>query len=279
MCRYDKYLITSVRDSDQFDIAVGNGNTIGVIPYYLGGGIGLATGLMGLACDNMLSAKIILADGRLVYVDNVDQPDLFWAIKGAGVYFGVVVEITLRTYSLSIFGTQEGRHWIGNFLYPVERAAEVFEVVESLATTSKSRTAGLVMMIAPPPHFKPMIVVVPHYFGDHQEGRKVFQCLADLGPSFFSESTPLVPNLSDQLDFACGKGGLRRFTLAGLQEIRSANCMKLVDVFRQLLDTCPDAVASGYFIEWHCLPPPEIPTNSAFSHKTVHLWLSVTNTF
>ena len=35
MCRYDKSLITSLRDSDQFDIAVGNGNTIGVIPYYV----------------------------------------------------------------------------------------------------------------------------------------------------------------------------------------------------------------------------------------------------
>ena len=72
MCRYDKSLITSLRDSDQFDIAVGNGNTIGVIPYYLGGGIGVATGLIGLAYDNMLSAKIVLADGRLVYVDDVD---------------------------------------------------------------------------------------------------------------------------------------------------------------------------------------------------------------
>lgn len=72
MCRYDKSLITSLRDSDQFDIAVGNGNTIGVIPYYMEGGIGVATGLMGLACDSMLSAKIVLADGRLVYVDDVD---------------------------------------------------------------------------------------------------------------------------------------------------------------------------------------------------------------
>ncbi|KAK3171958.1 hypothetical protein OEA41_004042 [Lepraria neglecta] len=85
---------------------------------------------MGLAYDNMLSAKIILADGRLVYADNVHQPDLFWAIKGAGFYFGVT-EITLRTYSLSIFGTEEGRHWIGNFLYPLERAAEVFRRQEN----------------------------------------------------------------------------------------------------------------------------------------------------
>ena len=228
---------------------------------------------MGLACDNILSAKVVLADGSLVHIDDVHQPDLFWAIKGAGFYFGIVVEIISKTYPLSIFGNQDGRHWIGNFLYPLERAAEVCEVMESLITTPKSRTAGLLMLIAPPPHFKPMIAVTPHYFGDVEEGPKEFQCLTTLGPSFSSEKTPLVPNLSDHLDFACGKGGFRRFTIAGLQEFKSANCLKMTDVFQQLLDTCPDAASSGYFIEWHCLPPPDYPTDSAFSHDNVHIWL------
>ncbi|KAF6228248.1 hypothetical protein HO133_007978 [Letharia lupina] len=267
-----KELSTVLADAGEC-AAVGNANTIGVIPYCLGGGLGVATGLMGLACDNMLSAKVILADGRLVYVDNVHEPDLFWAIKGAGFYFGAVIEITLRTYPLTIFGTHDGRHWIGNFMYPLERAAEVFEVIETLVNTPKSRTACLLMIIAPPPYFQPTIAVVPHYFGDLTEGPKIFQCLTDLGPSFFSETTPLVPNLSDHLDFACGKGGFRRFTLAGLQELKAANILKLADLFQQLLDSCPDAASSGYFIEWHCLPPPDIPTNSAFSHHDVRIWI------
>lgn len=253
--------------------AIGNGNTIGVIPYCLGGGIGVATGLMGFACDNMRSAKVILADGQLVFTDDKHRPDLFWAIKGAGFYFGVVIEITLRTYPLSIFGTPAGQHWIGRFMYPLDRAAEVFEVVKSLITASENRTAGLLMIIAPPPQFKPVIVVVPHYFGDAKEGPKVFQALTSLGPSFFSETMPHVPNLSDHLDFACGKGGLRRFNLTGLREFNVENCSKLIELFQQLLDACPDAASSGYFIEWHCPPPPNVVTNSAFSHEDIHIWL------
>ena len=256
-----------------FESAVGNGNTIGIIPYCLGGGIGVATGLMGLACDNMLSAKITLADGRLVECNDIDQPDLFWAIKGAGFYFGVVIELTLRTYPLSIFGTTEGRHWIGDFSYSLERAEEVFKVVETLAINPRSRTAGLVMLIAPPPQFQPMIAVVPHYFGDVKEGPDIFQSLTDLEPAFFSEKTPLVPNLSDHLDFACGKGGYRRFTLSGLQTLNTANCLRLTEVFQELLSSYPDAAASEYFIEWHCLPPPDITKSSAFSHDKVNLWL------
>ena len=165
---------------------------------------------MGLACDNMLSAKIILANGRLVFVDNVHQPDLFWAVKGAGFYFGAVIEITLRIYPRWAALDRE-------FHVSARACRGSVQVIETLVTTPKSRTAGLVMTIAPPRHFKPTIAVVPHYFGDLTEGPKVFQCLTDLGPSFFSETTPLVPNLSDHLDFACGKGGFRRFTLAGLQ--------------------------------------------------------------
>ncbi|KAI4160592.1 MAG: hypothetical protein LQ342_005613 [Letrouitia transgressa] len=238
-----------------------------------GGGIGVAAGLMGFACDNMLSAKIILADGRLVLADGEHYPDLFWAIKGAGFYFGVVVEITLRTYPLSIFGTIDGRHWIGRYVYPIERASKVLEVVKALATTSKSRTAGLVMIIAPPPHFKPMIAVGPHYFGSLNEGPEMFKDLENLGPVHFGETTPYVPNLSDHLDFACGKGGLRRFNLTGLREFKVENALKVIDLFQELLDKCPDAASSGYFIEWHCPPPHDVVTNSAFSHEDVHIWL------
>lgn len=256
-----------------FSQAIGNGNTIGVIPYCLGGGIGVAAGLMGFACDNMLSAKIILADGRLVLADDEHYPDLFWAIKGAGFYFGVVLEITLRTYLLSIFGTTDGQHWIGRYIYPIERAAEVFEVVRALATTSKSRTAGLVMVIAPPPLFKPMIAVAPHHFGNLSEGPEIFKDLEKLGPVHFSETTPYVPNLSDHLDFACGKGGLRRFNLTGLREFKVENALKVMDIFQELLDKCSDAASSGYFIEWHCPPPHNVVTNSAFSHEDIHIWL------
>ena len=163
---------------------MGNGNTIGVIPYCLGGGLGVATSLMGLACDNMLSAKIVTADGRLVYTDDEHEPDLFWAIKGAGFYFGAVLEITLKTYPLTIFGTDDGRHWIGNFLYPIERAEDVSKEVERMTKDPKSPSASLLMILAPPPHFTPVIAIAPHYFGDYTKDSKRFQSLTDLGPMF-----------------------------------------------------------------------------------------------
>lgn len=77
--------------------------------------------------------------------------------------FGVVLELTLRTYPLSIFGTPSGTHWVGNFLYPVDRAEEVCSALESLMTTTKYNTAGMIMAMAPPPAFQPMLAVIPHF--------------------------------------------------------------------------------------------------------------------
>lgn len=228
---------------------------------------------MGFACDNILSARVVLADGRLLVVDDVHHPDLFWAIKGAGYYFGVVTQITLKTYPLAILGTPEGQHWSGNFVYPVERAAEVFEVVDSMIQESKSRTAGLLTILAPPPHFKPVIAVGAHYFGDLKAGPSLFQELTDLGPIMTNEKTPHFQNLNDHLDFACGKGGLRRFDLTGLHEFKVENFMKAIDLFHELLTSCPDAAKSGYFVEWTGPPPADIPTHSAFGHQDIRIWL------
>ena len=61
------------------------------------GGIGWLSGEYGLACDNLLSAKIVIADGSIINCSTSENTDLFWAIKGAGCNFGIVVEATFRT--------------------------------------------------------------------------------------------------------------------------------------------------------------------------------------
>lgn len=61
------------------------------------GGIGWLSGEHGLACDNLLSARIVVADGSIIDCSAFENKDMFWAIKGAGCNFGIVVEAIFRT--------------------------------------------------------------------------------------------------------------------------------------------------------------------------------------
>jgi hypothetical protein len=81
-------------------------SAVGVGGTTLGGGFGWLTGRHGLAIDNVVSVKMVLADGRVVTASVAEHPDLFWAVRGAGQSFGVATEFVLRAHRQrsSIFG-------------------------------------------------------------------------------------------------------------------------------------------------------------------------------
>jgi FAD/FMN-containing dehydrogenase len=96
-----------VRDVDkatqQFGLATTMGGcpTVGIAGFTLGGGEGLLMSKFGAGCDNLLSARIVTADGRQLTASPDSNPDLFWAIRGGGGNFGVVSSLEYQLHPLT----------------------------------------------------------------------------------------------------------------------------------------------------------------------------------
>jgi FAD/FMN-containing dehydrogenase len=78
----------------------------------LGGGMGWLSRRYGLTIDSLVGADIVTADGALVHASVESEPDLFWALRGGGGNFGVVVAFQFQTHVL-------GPVSVGRWVYPL----------------------------------------------------------------------------------------------------------------------------------------------------------------
>lgn len=95
---------------------------VGYISPILGGGHGWLQGRYGLAADQLLSARLVLANGTVITVSTGQNPDLFWAIRGAGHNFGIVTQAKLRIYDV-----EPTQQWVtGNFVFTQDKLEALF---------------------------------------------------------------------------------------------------------------------------------------------------------
>lgn len=74
----------------------------GIAGLTLGGGLGYLTRKYGLSIDNLLEVGMVLADGSYVQASANHHPDLYWAVRGGGGNFGVVVSFLFRAHPVSL---------------------------------------------------------------------------------------------------------------------------------------------------------------------------------
>jgi DNA-binding HxlR family transcriptional regulator len=146
----------------------------GIAGLTLGGGIGWLMRRHGLTVDNLLSADVVLADGRVVTADEHENPDLFWALRGGGGSFGVVTSFTYRLHPVG------PEVLAGPVLWALEDAPQVLRFYREFVDGAPRDVNTIVALRKAPPlpflpvelHERPVCIVAMLHLGDDEQAER-----------------------------------------------------------------------------------------------------------
>jgi hypothetical protein len=180
--------------ASELGLAALHGSTpdVSVAGYSLGGGVGWYARKLGLSTNSVTAIELVTADGRLRRVDQENEPELFWALRGGGGNFGIVTALEVQLYPIA-------EVYAGVLFFPWERSSEVLHAwLEWTATVPDEVTSvGRILQFPPLPELpeplrgQSFVVVEAVVIGEEAYGAELLAPLRALGPAM--DTFAMVP--------------------------------------------------------------------------------------
>jgi FAD binding domain/Berberine and berberine like len=172
----------------------GSSPDVGVVGYTLGGGLSWLSRRHGLACNKLLAAEIVTADGELRRASPDEEPDLFWALRGGGGAFGAVTAVEFELLPLS-------EVYAGWLVWDADAAGEVAHAFREWSRLApRTITSSLRFLHLPPfPDVpeplrdRPVIAFDGAYFGSNADGAELLQPLRDVAAPLVMDTWATIP--------------------------------------------------------------------------------------
>lgn len=215
----------------------------GVAGLTLGGGIGYLSRKYGLACDNLSSADVVLADGTFVTASEAENVDLFWALRGGSGNFGVVTSMEFRLHPVDTVH-------VGIMFFDAATGADIGAAYrEWIAAEPEEMGAFLGFHQGPPVpflpeewHGRPVVVVAGMWTGDLDAGPAHWQTMLDAGPALGSFFAPMpYPALNIMFDGLSAVPGLQGYWKADFLRTLSDDALRTAVEFSPGIPTVHSA--------------------------------------
>jgi FAD/FMN-containing dehydrogenase len=218
-------------------VPIGAISHTGVAGLTLGGGMGWLSRQAALSIDNLLSAEVVVADGRILRASGDENPDLFWAIRGGGGNFGVVTEFEFRLHEVGPMVE------FGLFFWGLEQGVEALRLIRDVVA-ELPRSVNVVVaagLTAPPAPFVPEQhhhklghALLVTGFGSATEHERVVARIRKALPPLFDHVEPMpyvaLQQLLDETSawgvHACDKGIYLEDLTDGAIEVLTAHASR-----------------------------------------------------
>jgi FAD/FMN-containing dehydrogenase len=247
-------------ETQAFGLATTGGtiSATGIAGLTLGGGLGWLMRCHGLACDNLLSADVVTADGRFLTASATENADLFWGLRGGGGNFGVVTSLEFRLHE---FGPTL---IAGPLFHPLPSAKEALRAYRDLAPTLPDAVTCHVAVLTSPEGAQ-LAALLPAYVGPIEEGEAALAPIRAIGSPAADLVGPIPYRALQQMFDAAFPAGRRNYWKSGF--------------LRDLDDGAIDALIDGYarvpspygalFLEHYGGQAGRVPADAtAFPHRS-----------
>ena len=173
------------RETHVFGLAVAAGviPKTGVAGLTLGGGFGWLVRKCGMSIDNLLSCQVVTADGAVLTASGSENADMFWALRGGGGNFGVVVSFEFQAHPVrTVLG--------GLLVYPRAMAFDVLRNFRDFMKTAPDELTVYAALLTLPDGME-VVGLIPCYCGDLEEGERVLAPLRAFGPPVMDAVQPM----------------------------------------------------------------------------------------
>jgi len=202
-------------ETQKFGLAtpVGIVSKTGIAGLTLGGGIGYLGRKHGLSLDNLISVKLVTANGDLVSASEKENPDLFWALRGGGGNFGVVTSFEFKLHKVG------PEVMVAQVFYPIENSKEVLKFYREFTKNASNELACYALVVRVPPvdpfpqefQGKTAIALVACHSGSLENGKIELKPLQGFGKPILRVISPM-PFLALQTNFDPGvPSGMRYY--------------------------------------------------------------------
>ncbi|KAL7919866.1 hypothetical protein ACQKWADRAFT_300271 [Trichoderma austrokoningii] len=168
-------------------------SSVGVSGLTMGGGISFFSNERGLACDNVISYELVLANGNVLNVTEKSHPDLFWGMRGAGITFGVVTRFELKTFDL-------GEIWGGVSAFAHEHEDAILDAFNKFLHTGSDPRAEAFLIATDAAKDGNTVYAVAMSHSNPQVATTAFDDFKRLTPLFSSTQVRSLKDFCDELD-------------------------------------------------------------------------------